>query len=314
MNFSPPSLEDYLRQEPHPGRLQGGSRIRGERADPGRGTAPLFTIVTAVYNQEKDIEKTILSITGQTFSDYEYVVVDGGSDDGTVEILRKFEECITYWLSEPDRGIYDAYNKGVAFSSGRWVLFLNADDCLHSPEVLSDAAIYLGQSKAAPRLMYGTVHEVDGSGKLIRISGAADSDDFRKWWGMPFQHQGLFTARELFEKFGLFNHTAFRVLADYDFLMRFCSRGGEKPRFIPVTIATARRGGISTCLAEQFRIFRENQTIRKKHELQFFSEGGWKKGLNAFLASCIARACGELRAARWIDAYRGMMGKPKRWT
>jgi len=93
-------------------------------------TYPLITIITVVYNGEKYLEETIKSVINQTYPNVEYIIIDGGSTDGTLDIIKKYEDYIDYWVSEKDKGIYDAMNKGILVSNGKYLLFLNADDFL----------------------------------------------------------------------------------------------------------------------------------------------------------------------------------------
>ena len=91
-------------------------------------TPPLITIITVAYNAVKDIENTILSVLNQTYPNIEYIIIDGGSTDGTLDIIKKYEDKISYWVSEPDKGIYDAMNKGTLKATGVWLNFMNAGD------------------------------------------------------------------------------------------------------------------------------------------------------------------------------------------
>lgn len=97
---------------------------------------PLITVITVSYNAVSTIEQTILSVINQTYEDVEYIIIDGGSTDGTVDIIRKYKDRVAYWISEPDRGIYDAMNKGIAVATGEWINFMNAGDCFHDKQVL----------------------------------------------------------------------------------------------------------------------------------------------------------------------------------
>ncbi len=105
---------------------------------------PLVTIVTVSYNVVSTIERTILSVVNQTYSNIEYIIIDGGSTDGTVDIIKKYMDKIAYWVSEPDKGIYDAMNKGILMAKGQWINFMNSGDYLYSNDVISQ--FFLGKS------------------------------------------------------------------------------------------------------------------------------------------------------------------------
>ncbi len=98
---------------------------------------PKVSIVTVVYNDAKGLEKTIKSVINQTYKNVEFIIIDGGSTDGTVEIIKKYEDYIDYWVSEEDKGIYDAMNKGIKAATGTWINFMNAGDVFVDCEVLS---------------------------------------------------------------------------------------------------------------------------------------------------------------------------------
>jgi glycosyltransferase involved in cell wall biosynthesis len=121
--------------------LQGGRRI--DRARQWDSDKPRITIVTVVFNCVKSIEKTILNIIDQSYINIEYIVVDGGSTDGTLEVIKKHEAHIDLWISEKDKGIYNAMNKGIDLSTGDWINFMNAGDHFHSSKAVERAAMYL---------------------------------------------------------------------------------------------------------------------------------------------------------------------------
>ena len=96
-----------------------------------------ISVITVAYNASRYIETTILSVINQTYSNIEYIIIDGGSTDGTVDIIKKYSNKISYWISEPDKGIYDAMNKGINKATGEWINFMNAGDTFHNPDTLS---------------------------------------------------------------------------------------------------------------------------------------------------------------------------------
>lgn len=167
---------------------QGGLRTKGlfKRSEADK---PLITVVTVVYNGAKFIEETIKSVINQTYSNLEYIVIDGGSTDCTLEIIRNYNDYIDYWISDKDKGIYDAMNKGILASSGAWVNFMNAGD-----KLLNLPVDVLRQDL---NLIYGKV--ITSSGKKLKVSKNLSVKDFHR--GMPVCHQACFYKKELTVKF-----------------------------------------------------------------------------------------------------------------
>ena len=138
---------------PHIPNFVGGLRTRGFYK--AEGPEPIITVITIAYNCAASIEETMLSVLNQTYSNIEYVVIDGGSTDGTLEVIRKYDHAIDYWLSEPDRGIYDAMNKGIRASTGQWLNCLNVKDVFFSNDTIQLVADkYL---KSGARFIYSDV-------------------------------------------------------------------------------------------------------------------------------------------------------------
>ncbi len=146
---------------------------------------PLITIITVVYNGKDYIESTIKSVISQTYQNIEYIVIDGNSSDGTQDIIRKYENKISYWCSEEDRGIYDAMNKGLVATNGQWVNFMNAGDTFYSNKTLSDLFIDTFQNVA---VIYGGV-EIQYT-DFSRLEAPGDLSNL--WKGMNFSHQSVF--------------------------------------------------------------------------------------------------------------------------
>ena len=117
---------------------------------------PLVSVVTVVFNGEKYLEETIQSVINQTYDNVEYIIIDGGSTDGTLDIIKKYEDRIDYWVSERDRGIYDAMNKGIDLASGEWINFMNAGDGLDSYSILNE--IFSNKINLKIGLIYGNTN------------------------------------------------------------------------------------------------------------------------------------------------------------
>ena len=149
--------------------------------------SPLITVVTVVFNDVQHIEDTILSVVNQTYPNIEYIIIDGGSTDGTVDIIKKYEERIAYWVSEPDKGIYDAMNKGIQKATGEWINFMNAGDEFVDANVLDK--LFFAKTVANVDVIYGNTVRVSRDEKWMT---KADPIEFMKW-NMPFCHQSSIT-------------------------------------------------------------------------------------------------------------------------
>lgn len=174
-----------------------------------------ITVITSTFNSSGTLRDTFNSILRQTWQDFEYVVVDGGSTDGTVEIIREYEKRFggrLKWISEPDKGIYDAMNKGLRMATGDVVGILNSDDFFSSNDALSTVARVIEGVDA----VYGDVHFVrpDNLQKCVRYYS---SKAFRPWMmrlGFMPAHPSFYCRREVYEKYGLFD-SSFRIAADF---------------------------------------------------------------------------------------------------
>jgi glycosyltransferase involved in cell wall biosynthesis len=212
--------------------------------------APVFSIITVCFNALATLPNARASLAAQSFGDYEWIVVDGASTDGTAEWVRAQGNAASGFVSEKDAGIYDAMNKGLALASGEWIFFLNADDRLADPMVLADVAQACATSKAD--LVYGDVIYTDGT---------------REWpksfaWITPEKlvygdlcHQVVFARRSLFEQHGVFD-LSLRYNADFDWLLRIF-KAGARPHHLRRSVAIFFKGGAhvknaDACEAERF--------------------------------------------------------------
>ena len=178
---------------------------------------PLITIITVSYNAVKDIENTILSVLNQTYPNIEYIIIDGGSTDGTLDIIKKYQDKITYWVSEPDTGIYDAMNKGALKATGMWLNFMNAGDTFYNEQVLEE--VFKDKDCDNADVIYGDVVYIHPDREDIRKAAPLK----RIKVGIPFCHQSAFVKTKLQQKY-LFD-TTYKICADYNFFHTLHKKG-----------------------------------------------------------------------------------------
>jgi len=208
---------------------------------------PFFSVIIAVYNNARGLERSIGSMLQQEFSDHELIVIDGGSTDGTQEIIKKYENHIAYSVSEKDSGIYNAWNKGIRQVRGEWICFLGCDDILY-PDTLRNYHQFI---KTNDRVKFVSA----------KIDLARDQNVFRTVglpWAWPrflnfmtIAHVGSMHHRSLFEKYGLFDET-YKMAGDYEFLLR--PRGDLEAGYMPLKTARMEYGGVSN---SSMKIFKE---------------------------------------------------------
>ncbi len=155
---------------------------------------PLLSVITVVYNGEKYLEETIQSVINQTYDNVEYIIIDGGSIDGTLDIIKKYEEKIDYWVSEKDKGIYDAMNKGIDSASGNWINFMNAGDCFFDKNILNN--IFNINKYENIDILYGDLKIQYKN--FFKFQQARNLNTI--WQGMAFSHQSCFISTSYHKK------------------------------------------------------------------------------------------------------------------
>jgi len=198
----------------HPQRRgEGGLRTQGYFKQPFESAEqrlPLLTVITVVYNSAASLERTIRSVLEQPYDNIEYIIIDGGSVDGTLEIIRRYEHAVDYWVSEPDGGIYDAMNKGISCATGDGLLFLNADDYFHGDVIKAPLRI--------PSLLPVKYHDFFGRLRSVSLRNCRH--------GMPYCHQGI-----IFENGTIRYDRAYTLSADYEYYLAhgYCDALPLKP-------------------------------------------------------------------------------------
>lgn len=208
-----------------------------------------ISLITATYNSGKTVEDTLRSVLAQTYKEIDYWVVDGGSKDDTMDIVRKYEPLFggrLHWISEPDRGIYDAMNKGISHSTGDVVGILNSDDHFTSNDVLERVAAEM-QADNTLDAVYGDIHFIK-DGAPDRIVRYYSSKPFRPFWlrfGFMPAHPSFYARREVFEKHGLYS-LDYKIASDYDMMVRLFLKHRIKAKYMPMNFVTMLMGGLST--------------------------------------------------------------------
>jgi glycosyltransferase involved in cell wall biosynthesis len=179
---------------------------------------PLISVVTVVYNGDKHIESTIESIVDQKYTNIEYIIVDGGSTDHTLEILKKYSSSIDFWISEKDNGIYDAMNKGKKLSNGDWLLFLNSGDFFVNQNVLSDFVDFVTNSKGVVDIFFGSTLVLN---EIRKPKNQLEINDFIL--GLPFCHQSVFVSKEVYKAFDF--DSSLKIYGDLIFFRRAYLKG-----------------------------------------------------------------------------------------
>ena len=244
---------------------EGGLRIRGKfkHSLPGK---PLVSILTAVFNGAQFLEETIQSVLNQDYGNIEFIVIDGGSTDGTQDVIRQYEHAIDYWISEPDSGISDAFNKAVLLSSGDYLNFQGAGDFLVERDVVR--RMMSGIDAQRDMLISARVQRVNENDpdEVVWVAPSRYSPIFNKFsllFKMSLPHQGLLTNRRMFERYGLFD-TDNIFSMDYEHLLRAYH---EFPNVVmkDVIFSAWREGGVG--LGRTSEILREYAQIKKKNKI-----------------------------------------------
>lgn len=229
------------------------------------------SIITISFNAEETISDTIKSVINQDYENIEYIVVDGASKDKTVTIVRSFGFKVSQFISEPDKGIYDAMNKGISLATGDIIGILNADDVYADSKVISDVVKKFQEEKAEGLYADLVYVKREDTSKITRYwrSGNYTPGKFLKGWMPP--HPTFFVKREIYEKYGNFNLTL-RSAADYEIMLRFIHKHQIKITYLPRVITKMRVGG-------QSNVTLRNRIKANKEDREAWKINGLKPGV-----------------------------------
>lgn len=272
----------------------------------------MISIIVAVRNARFILERCLASL--EPLAAVEILVADGASTDGTIDLLQGHAPRLAWWISEPDCGVADAWNKALKHARGEWILFLGADDWLVEPSAWGAVMAGLNTVPKEVQVAYGAVRLVSPQGQLIATVGESwerAGSQFNQ--RMSLSHQGVFHRRELFLRHGAFD-TSFRIAADYEFLLRELPR---RPAWFlgeDAVVANMTVGGLSLHGAHMLEHVRE---MRRAQELHGVYRGGWNywsRWTRAALRTAGNRVVGIERAGRVADMFRRATGRPPIWS
>ncbi len=270
---------------------------------PVGGRVPSVSIIVATLNAEKTLQRCIDSIATQTWSNKELIICDGGSKDRTTSIISANQVKVAYWCSEPDSGIYSAWNKGIAKATGDWVCFLGADDYFWNEKVLVNCMRAAKEVYPDIRVIYGQIAIVGEDGSVIRFMGAPWSQTKRRFQQLSsIPHPGLLCHRKVFEERGNFDES-FRISGDYEFLLRELLE--REAYFIPdLTTVAMGSGGVSS-RSRTIRLgYEECRRAQKMHRIKRLG-WHWIVGYAVALARwAAAKIVGEARVDRLANWLR----------
>jgi len=268
---------------------------------------PQFSVVTVVFNGASTLESAMLSVLGQVGASCEYIVIDGASTDGSLDIIKRYEHRLSFWSSEADSGVYDAFNKAIAVARGEWIYFLGADDRLAQENVLARIGARLDVLGKDVVLAYGTVNLVDRDGMVVGSIGQTwEQSCLMAGKGMFVPHQGLFQRRSWFERYGVFD-ADYRIAGDYEMMLR--GWGKESAEFFPdVVVAYMANGGVSSAPKNALRHLREVAKAQSEHGWPF----QWRLAMaffRTYVRLALQVACGEKITSKLLDRGRRLIDR-----
>ena len=224
-----------------------------------------LSIITINRNNAEGLEKTLRSVAAQSFREFEYIVIDGASTDGSVEVIKKYEAQFAHlkWVSEPDRGIYNAMNKGLRMATGDYIQILNSGDCLASNDILERMLAALEEA-GNPSILYGNMVKcfLDGR-KMVDKCFAGQEITMLGMYTGTLNHDPAYVRRDLFEKYGYYDESL-KIVSDWKWYMQAIILGGEKPQYVDLDVTLFDMTGISENADSKEMIRKERETVLKQ--------------------------------------------------
>ncbi len=224
-----------------------------------------LSIITINRNNAEGLEKTLRSVAAQSFREFEYIVIDGASTDGSVEVIKRYETQFAHlkWVSEPDRGIYNAMNKGLRMATGDYIQILNSGDCLASNDILERMLAALEEA-GNPSILYGNMVKCFPDGrKMVDKCFAGQEITMLGMYTGTLNHDPAYVRRDLFEKYGYYDESL-KIVSDWKWYMQAIILGGEKPQYVDLDVTLFDMTGISENADSKEMIRKERETVLKQ--------------------------------------------------
>jgi len=221
-------------------------------------TSTELSIITINFNNSSGLEKTVSSVVSQTFSNFEYIVIDGGSGDGSVDVIKKYADKMAYWDSEKDSGIYDAMNKGIRAAKGEFCLFLNSGDFLTDKNILSKV---FGVNHTED-ILYGEL--IFDFGYKQKLEKLPEILDINHLFNHNVWHPATFIRRKLFYEIGFYNEN-YKIVSDYDFFFHAIAINKVSTKYLPFPISVYDTKGISSNVKNFASINEERKQVHKTY-------------------------------------------------
>lgn len=225
------------------------------------------TIITVCYNREATIEQSIKSVLGQDYPNIEYIVIDGNSSDGTKDIIKCYSDKITIYISEPDKGMYDAINKGLNLATGDIIGLMHSDDVFYNDTVISKIVACFNNNLNTDAIYGNGIYVTnDEQEKIVRnrIGGEYDFKRLKKGW-LPL-HPTVYIKKSIIDKYGDYD-LKFKIASDTEFLLRYLFRHKIRITYLNLYIVKMRMGGLSTSYKRAFQVLGEDYKIYKYHKI-----------------------------------------------
>jgi glycosyltransferase involved in cell wall biosynthesis len=260
-----------------------------------------FSIITVTRNAAATLERSIQSVAKQRHRPRDYIIIDGASSDTTPAIVQRYGDVVTRFVSEPDQGIYDAMNKGLAQARGDFVYFLGADDSLIDDRVLAEVAASL--YRAPCDLLYGGIEVRFADGRVVPFMPPPPADALSFMIRGCLPHQASFASRRAFDLAGKFD-TRYRIAGDYDWFLRVLTRGDLVTRRIERTIASYQMGGLSNRLRDS-----QAEAYAIQNALPLYQHGDWlKRRVGVFQRTLVSQCRQQGHGTRLLHAMLVYIG------